>query len=54
MLWTGAFLGFDLIQPQAAAVLSLFVHCGVCVNIHMDRLTALLEHLLSGPEEVFV
>ncbi|XP_060719317.1 serine/threonine-protein kinase 36 isoform X2 [Tachysurus vachellii] len=41
----------NALAPQAAAVLSLFVHYGVCVNIHMDRLTALLEGLLSGPEE---
>ncbi|MCI4394423.1 hypothetical protein PGIGA_G00168430 [Pangasianodon gigas] len=41
----------NTLAPQAAAVLSLFVHYGVCVNIHMDRLTALLEALLSGPEE---
>ncbi|XP_053474268.1 serine/threonine-protein kinase 36 isoform X1 [Ictalurus furcatus] len=47
------FLNSDLnaLAPQAAAVLSLFVHYGVCVNIHMDRLTALLEDVLSGPEE---
>ncbi|XP_060769118.1 serine/threonine-protein kinase 36 isoform X1 [Neoarius graeffei] len=42
----------NALAPQATAVLSLlFVHYGVCVNIHMDRLTALLEDLLSGPEE---
>ncbi|XP_046695745.1 serine/threonine-protein kinase 36 isoform X4 [Silurus meridionalis] len=41
----------NTLAPQAAAILSLFVHYGVCVNIHMDRLTALLENLLSGPEE---
>ncbi|KAK3509495.1 hypothetical protein QTP70_035151, partial [Hemibagrus guttatus] len=39
------------LAPQAAAVLSLFVHYGVRVNIHMDRLIALLEDLLSGQEE---
>ncbi|XP_047014268.1 serine/threonine-protein kinase 36 isoform X2 [Ictalurus punctatus] len=41
----------NALTPQAAAVLSLFVHYGVHVNIHMDRLTALLEDVLSGPEE---
>ncbi|XP_058239912.1 serine/threonine-protein kinase 36 isoform X2 [Hemibagrus wyckioides] len=40
----------NALAPQAAAILSLFVHYGVCVNIHMDRLMALLEDLLSGPE----
>ncbi|KAM9440657.1 serine/threonine-protein kinase 36 isoform 1-T3 [Clarias gariepinus] len=41
----------NALAPQAAAVLSLFVHYGVCVNIHMDRIMTLLEDLLSGPEE---
>lgn len=40
------------LQPLAAAVLSLFVYRGVRVEVRMDRLTALLESLLSSPEEV--
>ncbi|XP_072548891.1 serine/threonine-protein kinase 36 [Salminus brasiliensis] len=41
------------LAPLAAAVLSLFAHHGVCVKVQLDRLTALLESLLSGPIESY-
>uniref|UniRef100_A0A8B9HJ12 non-specific serine/threonine protein kinase n=2 Tax=Astyanax mexicanus TaxID=7994 RepID=A0A8B9HJ12_ASTMX len=39
--------------PLAAAVLSLFTQRGVSVKVQMHRLTALLESLLSGPNESY-
>ncbi|XP_062845074.1 serine/threonine-protein kinase 36 isoform X2 [Trichomycterus rosablanca] len=41
----------NLLAPLAAAVLSLFVHRGVYVNVHIDTLTAVLKVLLSEPEK---
>ncbi|XP_036436912.1 serine/threonine-protein kinase 36 [Colossoma macropomum] len=43
----------NCLAPLAAAVVSLFAHHGVCVKVRLDRLTSLLDCLLSGPEESY-